>query len=334
MIVDFFFRFSHPWLAIILSVCVGSIAYLRFYWYKPIKLRYSLVAALKNSGRYQAGVLSTLVPWVLRLGTLLFLALLIARPQLVDVQSKIRAEGIDIMLVLDASGSMQCFDDIHDQRPRFDVAKKEAIRFIEKRENDPIGLVIFGKDAISRCPLTLDKTMLKTILNDLKVGDIDPDGTVLSMAISMAAKRLKDSKAKSKIMIVLTDGEPTAQLDIEPRIAVTMAKKLGIKIYTIGVGDEHGGLWKDPLFGVRSMGFSLNIKLLQAIAKETGGQFFLAKKPHDVQRIYDIINTLEKTEYEMPIFTHYTDMVVPWLLIIMAFFCAELIATSFIWFRV
>jgi Ca-activated chloride channel homolog len=253
---------------------------------------------------------------------------------LVNVQSKIHAEGIDIMMVLDASGSMQCFDDVHDQRMRFEVAKKEAIRFIDKRENDPIGLVIFGKDALSRCPLTLDKTIVKTIINELNLGDINPDGTVLSIAMSMAAKRLKDSKAKSKIMIVLTDGEPTPGIDIEPQIAVDLAKKLGIKIYTIGIGDEHGGLWKDPLFGVRSMGFKLNTKLLHAIAVQTGGKFFLAKKPDELKHIYDIIDSLEKTDYEMPIFTHYTDLVLPMLFIILAFLCMELMATSFIWFKV
>lgn len=331
--MDYFFRFAHPWVALVGVLAAVIFALIRLKFHKPVVYRYSLASELKKS-HYTVSQVHYYIPLLLRFLSLLTLGILIGRPQLVNVNSKVHVEGLDIMLVLDASGSMQCFDDLQDRRPRFDVAKAEAIRFIEKRENDQIGLVIFGRDAISRCPLTLDKHILTTIIQDLKLGDINADGTVLSMAISMAVNRLKDSKAKSKVLIVLTDGEPTPGLDIEPQMAVNLAKKLGIKIYTIGVGSEQGGFWHDPLFGVRSMGFKINKKLLQAIAEQTGGKFFLAQNPEDIAQVYDTINTLETTEYETSIFTNYFDLVLPFIALALVLLLLELLVSTFVWFRV
>jgi len=331
--VDYFFRFAHPWLAIALVLVVCIAALVKNFWQKPIKFRYSLTSAIGKTNKSVNNAFKW-VPFTLRLSLLSLLGLLVARPQWVNSNSKVSVDGVDIMVVLDASGSMQCFDDVHDQRSRFEVAKAEAIRFIKKRENDPIGLVLFGKDAISRCPLTLDKNILTEIVDKLEIGDINPDGTVLSIALSMAIRRLKDSHAKSKIIILLTDGEPTPGLDIEPQRAVDLAKKLDIKIYTIGIGGEHGGLWKDPLFGVRQMGFRLNTQLLQAIAQQTGGRFFLATKPEDMKLIYDTIDSLETTEYETPIFTNIVDLIVPFGLAACVLLLLELLLTSFVWFCV
>lgn len=331
--MDYFFRFAHPWVAIISIITIVIIAFIRYKFHRPILYRYSLTSELKKSN-YSISRAHHHIPFLLKLLALLSLGLLVARPQLVNVHSKVHVEGHDIMLVLDASGSMQCFDDIQDQRPRFTVAKQEAIRFIEKRDNDQIGLVIFGRDAVSRCPLTLDKKILKSIIEDLNLGDdINPDGTVLSIAISMAANRLKKSKAKNKLLIVLTDGEPTPGIDIQPTIAIDLAKKLGIKIYTIGVGGEHGGLWHDPLFGIRSMGFKMNKQLLEIMAQQTGGQFFAAQNPDDIARIYDTIDTLEKTEIETNVFSNYYDLVFPFIMAIILLLLSELMLTTFVWFR-
>ncbi|MEX0940443.1 MAG: VWA domain-containing protein [Candidatus Babeliales bacterium] len=328
-----FFWFKHPWIAIGGIFFVIFLALIRWFWYKPIMLSYSLTSALKKTEQ-KTSIIFKVVPFLLRAALLYSLVLFLARPQLVNVKSKVQTEGIDIMMVLDASGSMQCFDDVRDRRSRFEVAKKEAISFIEQRENDQIGLVIFGKDAISRCPLTLDKHILTEIIDKLELGMIDPDGTVLSIAICMAAKRLKNAKAKSKVMIVLTDGEPTLGLDLQPQLAINLVKKLGIKVYTIGIGNEQGGFWHDPLFGIRPMGFRLNTALLQEIAGNTGGQFYLAEKPEDMKRIYNTINQLEKTEYEAPIFTQYTDLVLPFALMALGIFLIELLVTSFVWFSI
>lgn len=332
MSVEYFFRFANPWLVFVGLVAVMIFGIIRYFFTKPVILNYSLTSSLKKEG-YELNRLFEHVPYIIRLLTLIVLALLLGQPQFVNVKSKRHVDGIDIMMVLDVSGSMQCFDDLRDRRKRFEVAKEEAIRFIKKRDDDQIGLVLFGKDVISRCPLTLDKNILQEILEKLELGTIDPDGTVLCMAISMAAKRLKDSKAKSKIMIVLTDGEPTPGLDVKPEIAIALAKKLGIKIYTIGVGGEHGGLWHDPIFGIRQMGFKLNKELLNALAHHTDGNFFLAQKPDDMKKIYDTIDSLEKSEYEVPIFTHYTELVIPFIIFALMLFFLELILTSFVWFR-
>lgn len=331
--MEYSFRFAHPFLLGGLILGIIIYACLRWFFYKPNYYKYPLAQTLQQHG-YSPSSLFKIIPFILRLVSLLILACLVARPQWVDVKSKVYVEGIDIMLALDASGSMQCFDDLKDQRTRFDVAKQEAIHFIEKRPNDQIGLVLFGKDVISRCPLTLDKAILKNIITDLKLGDIDPDGTVLSMALAMAARRLQQSKAKSKIIIILTDGEPTPGLDIDPKNALEIAKKLGIKIYTIGIGGQHGGLIKDPLFGVRSLGLKLNAGLLKMIAQETGGHYFEAHKPDDVRRIYDTIDVLEKTEHQTELFTHFFDSVTPAVCIASLLLCAELIASLLVWFCV
>ena len=166
----------------------------------------------------------TLVLFLTRVGTLVALCCALARFQTPDERSKIPVQGVDIMLVLDASQSMIIFDDPQDRRTRWDVARDEALRFIDKRENDPIGLVLFAGVALSRCPLTLDKGILKEILHETTTATIAVPGTVLSRAILTAANRLKKSTAKNKIMIVLTDGEPTGN-DTRPELSIDLAKK-------------------------------------------------------------------------------------------------------------
>ncbi|MGE0207091.1 MAG: VWA domain-containing protein [Candidatus Babeliales bacterium] len=332
--MDYFFRLAHKEVAFFIIIVVLAAALWRYKFYKSATYSYSLTHYLTTALPVLSVPLYKIVPFVLRLLALLVLALLVARPQLVNVHSKVHVEGHDIMLVLDASGSMQCFDDLQDKRPRFQVAKEEAIRFIEKRQDDQVGLVIFGKDAISRCPLTLDHHILKGILEDLKLGDIDPDGTVLSIALSMAANRLKQSKAKTKLIIALTDGEPTPGVDIQPQIAVALAKKLGVKIYTIGIGNDQGGFWYDPLFGVRSTGFKVNKDLLRAVSSETGGKFFYAHNPDELAKIYDAIDQLEKTEYETSVFSHYYELTFLFISLILILLLIELLTTTFVWFRV
>jgi len=327
----FMFRFAYFSLLFFGFLVLFIAALYRWLYYKEPRYRFSYLSFAKSKDftpRSRRGKIF----FLMRVLLLAALVLLMARPQLVDSNSQIRVEGDDIVLVLDASGSMQCFDDVKDQRSRFTVAKEEAIKFIKKRENDPIGLVIFGRHAVSRCPLTLDKKMLKDIINDIEIGAIDPQGTALAVSMVTAANRLKNSKAKSKIMILLTDGEPTPDVDIDPQAALDVVKKLGIKVYTIGIGAEHGGLWNDPLFGIRQMGFSLNKPLLEHIARETGGHFFEAKNPRDMKRIYEKIDALEKTEYEATIFTKYDDIYKPLLLVTLLGFLGELFVSTFIWF--
>lgn len=328
--MDFFLHFAYPWLLYILFPIIGFLTIWRFRFYKPIVYRYSLTSLLEKAGYEVSGNFQKIV-MLMRVLMLTALALLLAKPRIIDFQSKIQGEGVDMVLVLDVSNSMNLTDDSCDQRSRLDVAKQEAIKFIDKREHDPIGLVIFGRDAVSRCPLTLDKNILKEIIKDTTLGTIDGRGTVLNTGIIMAANRLKDSKGTSKVMVVLTDGTPFED-EKTPEQAVAVAKKFGIKIYTIGIGQD-GVVYVPTPFGMQPMN-GVNKELLRFIADQTGGRFFEAKKPNDMKSIYDTIDRLEKTEYETNIFTHYYDIFKPFLLAASFLGLLELMVTSFVWFTV
>lgn len=322
-------QYVHPWI-----LWSAGPLIIVFFWYKitfqkQVSYRYPLTSYLQKHGHdvekswvfYLSPLLQSLI--------LMLLAIVLAQPRIVDVKSKISVEGIDMMLVLDVSGSMQICDDPNDQRSRLQVAKQEAIKFIDKRENDPLGLVIFAHDAVSRCPLTLDKKILKEIMHDTQIGIIDPSGTVLSLGIIMAANRLKNSKATNKIMIVLTDGTPSAE-DVPDEQAVAVAKKLGIKIYTVGIGYDGVRYFNDPFRGVQAIP-GVNKELLQRIAQQTGGRYFEAKKPNDMKTIYETIDMLEKTEYETDIFTKYYDLYHYFVVSAFVVLLLELLV-SFVWF--
>ncbi len=323
------FTIVHPWILFFISCAIGVFGYYRWFYYTPTRYSYSLVEVCKQYG-YQVSILYSLLPFILRCLVLLLLGLLISKIRLIDVTSKVPVEGIDIMIALDASRSMICFDELHDERSRFLIAKTEAINFIEKRENDQIGLVLFGRDAVSRCPLTLDKSLLKEILYNFNLGDINPDGTVINVALAMAARRLKDSKSKSKIIILLTDGESTPNLDINVSVALDLLKKLDVKIYTIGVGGDYGGLIREP-FGVVALNLNYNKDVLKMLAQETGGKFFESRNAEDMKQIYKTIDALEKVEYESDIFARYVDIVTPLIVIIGLLLLCELLC-AWIWF--
>ena len=267
---------------------------------------------------------------MLRFLMLSLLVLLIGKPQLVDTTSKVTIKGINIMIVLDVSGSMQFQDYADDERSRFEVAQDEAIRFIKARANDAIGLVLFGKDALSRCPLTMDKKMLISIVQDTKLGIVNPDGTMLSRGIVTAANRLKSSKAKSNVMILLTDGEPSPE-DINPAIAIEIAKQLGIKIYTIGIGSDQDRIINIPFRG-QFVVQGINSKLLETIAHETGDRFFLAHDAKDMRTVYDTIDSLEKTEYEAPLYNKYYDVFMPFVWALLGMLILEILLSSTMWF--
>jgi Ca-activated chloride channel family protein len=261
--------------------------------------------------------------------------ILMGKPQFVDQKTKMSVEGIDIILALDVSGSMQLFDDLDDRRSRWEVAQTEAVRFINKRENDAVGLVIFGRYAITRCPLTVDKNLLKDIIEDLYIGSTSsdmPNGTMLFQGIVASVRRLQASQAKSKIIVLLTDGEPSPG-DFSYEDAMSVAQQVGVKIYTIGVGGEHGGLIDDPFYGLQSANIKMNKFLLQKIAEQTGGQFFEAKNPADVKQIYDKINALERTEHEIDIYNKYYDYFLPFLWAVFYMLLLELFLRAFVWFR-
>lgn len=326
-----FLRFAYPELLYMLvPLFCAALAY-RFLFYKTPVYAYPLAPNLLKTSLLKNSMHKKVL-FILRLILLLGLMILIPRPQWVDERSKVNVDGIDIVIDLDLSGSMQAIDDLQDRRMRIDVAKEEAIRFIEKRSNDPIGIVIFAQDSLSRCPLTLDKKFLKNIVSSLNLGFIDPQGTALGTGLATAINRLKDSKAKSKIIILLTDGVPTPE-KITPEEAIEMAKEFKIKIYTIGIGNKEGGYVQHPLMpgSLARMRTEFDPALLQKIADQTGGKYFHAQNQKDMRTIYDTINTLEKTKHETNIFHNYYEAFLSLLWIILLLFACELMLRLFIW---
>ena len=328
-------EFAYPILFIVISIIAFFLATYKWFWYKTPKYNFTLLSeVLKNknySGFYKA-YLYKLFPYLLRLFSIFALIFASARLQKVDKKTILPVKGIDIMLVLDVSGSMQAYDDLKDLRTRIDVAKAEAIKFVQKRLNDQIGLVIFAKEVLARCPLTLDKNVLKDIISDVKLGMIDYTSTKISVALLTALNRLAVSDAKTKIIILLTDGQPSPD-DINPEQAVELAKKLGVKIYTVGIGSERGGFHIDQTFGVAvNIGYQLNKELLEKIAQETGGSFFQASSPKQMEEIYGTIDKLEKNEFESPIYANYFEMCMPFLFCALFLLICEILITTFVWF--
>jgi Ca-activated chloride channel family protein len=331
MVIPFHFaQFSY---LIVAAVCLTLLILYRLFFYKPTMYLYSLTNFIAEKNLYASQIPVQFFFWI-RLISLALMVLLIGKPQLVDVKSKMTLNGIDIVLALDVSGSMALFDDLTDRRTRLDVAKQEALKFIDKRTNDAIGIVIFGRYALARCPITVDKSILKTVVTDLQIGQPSQDMqmmTMLSQGLVTAARRLQSSKAKSKIIVLLTDGAPSPG-DLSSDDAITIAKEIGIKIYTIGIGDDLGGYAQDSVFGIQRHQTPLNKKLLKKIATDTGGQFFEAKNPKDLSYIYDKIDKLERNEIESDIYHNYQDYFIPILWTTILLSIVELFIATFVWF--
>ncbi len=323
-------RWAYPQVFLVFIPLLVLVVLYRIFIRRTPLYRYPLASYLKTQ-KLTVRAYHTKIFFVLRVLSLLGLIALIARPQWVDQRSRINIEGVDIVIALDISESMTLFDDLSDRRTRIDIAKQEALRFIDKRVDDPIGLVLFAHDAIARCPLTLDKPMIKDIIQDVKIGFIDPSGTWLGTGLATAINRLRNSKAKSKIIILLTDGQPTPPEKITPEAAMTMAKHFGIKIYTVGIGNEQGGYGINPYVGgVVQVDNSLNVNLLREIASQTGGAFFRAQNASDMRQIYNTIDTLEKTEYQTDLFSRYYEAFLVYLWALLCLIGIELILRLFV----
>jgi len=331
--MEFLFRFAYPFVLYLLLPSVAVLVFIRLRWTKEARYRYSLASEFKQHGLARNHPFKKLF-FLLRFFTLLGLTFLIARPQLVDPQSSVKVEGINIVIALDISGSMALHDDENDDRPRVAVAKEEAMRFINKRDNDAIGLILFANDAVSRCPITIDKKILNSIIDEVDIGVLNPDGTLLSRGLITAINRLRKVKAgeRSNIIILLTDGAPSDG-DLDPTVAIEAAKQLGIKIYTVGIGSDTDKVFIHPFYGPLTYP-KVNKELLTQIAKQTGGRFFLASNPQDMRAIYDTIDKLEKVEQEMPLFTHCYDIFMPFLWIIFLLIALEIILLSLVWFSI
>jgi Ca-activated chloride channel family protein len=258
------------------------------------------------------------VPFALRLLGVGLLVIALARPQKGTSEEEVTTEGVDIMLVLDVSFSMKSLD--FQPKNRLFVAKETIKDFITKRRNDRIGLVIFAKRSYTKCPLTLDYNILTQFLGRTDFEDFG-DATAIGTAIATAANRIKDTPAKSKVIILLTDGGNNFG-DIAPVAAAKAAAELGIRIYTIGVGkegdipypfemiDANGRVLGTQVQMVRS---DLDEQLLVDIANATGGTFFRAQNAQKLRDIYTTIDKMEKTEIKTKLYTSYSDRFFAWL---------------------
>ena len=257
---------------------------------------------------------------------ILFLVIItLARPQLVNIEKEILNKGIDIMMVLDTSGSMAAED--FQPKNRFQVAKETMKEFISKRSSDRIGLVIFGSDAYTQAPLSMDYKIIGNLFDSIELS-MAGDGTAIGMAIATGLNRLKSSDSKSKIMVLLTDGENNSG-EIDPIRASELARDIGVKIYTIGIGKEGGAKipYYHPLYGkVYSDTLTyLDEQTLKTIANNTKGNYFRATDSDSLKLIYERINVLEKTEIKSKNYINYYDYFPTLLSLIALLLLVELI---------
>lgn len=291
------FQFAHPqflWLLLLLPL----VAYFMFRRRREAAIKFSDITLLRSIRKSNKARNRRILP-VLRLLVLAALVIAMARPQSGKKTTEITAEGIDIMLALDVSGSMKA-EDFKPQN-RLTVAKEVIKDFIRGRQNDRVGLVVFARQSFTQCPLTLDYGVLVNFVEQVDFGMVE-DGTAIGMGIANAVNRLRDSKAKSRIIILLTDGVNNAG-EIDPLTAADIAKSLGIRIYTIGAGRPGKALVpiEDPIFGKRyvQIDHELDEKQLTKVAESTGGKYFQARSEDMLKNIYQQISELEKTKFKV-----------------------------------
>ncbi|HNR66720.1 MAG TPA: VWA domain-containing protein [bacterium] len=290
-------------------------------------LRYSNLGLLK-SGQQSGLSKYRWVPFLLRMLALIFLIVAFARPQAGQQEREILTEGIDIILSLDISSSMLAED--FKPNNRLEAAKLVGAKFIQGRQNDRIGLVVFAGQSFTQCPLTLDYGILLQFLQDIEIGMIE-DGTAIGMAIANCVNRLRNSEAKSKVVILLTDGRNNRG-ELDPVTAAKVAQAFGIRIYTIGAGKEGQALYPidDPLFGRRYVPMEVQIdeELLQRVAEVTGGKYFRATDETSLEKIYTEIGELEKTKIEIKEYTRYTELFVRFVVAAILLLLLELILSQ------
>ena len=283
------FRFAHPWFLAGIPVALALVIWLGIWRARPAFLVHSRASEL---GKHKPGLVARLrdLPVALRLLAITLLGLALARPQTSSRDENFDLEGIDIIIALDMSGSMEERDLVPN---RLEAAKAVIKDFVRRRPSDRIGLTIFGREAYTYAPLTLDHGTLLRMVTDLRSGVVDGRGTAIGNGLGVALARLRKSDARSKVIILLTDGDNNAG-NISPTQAATFAQKLGVKIYTILAGargsvaeeDDRGGGPLNPV----------NPKLLEEIAAMTGGSPYLATDTRAlVKRFQSILEDLEKS---------------------------------------
>lgn len=322
-------RFANPEFLMLLVIVP-----LMIFWYlqRQVKasgtLRFSNLGVIKSVSRTPSQRFRHIL-FLLRLLVISLIILGFARPQSSAKEEKIITEGIDIILAMDISSSMLA-EDLQQHKNRLDVTKEVASQFIRERTNDRIGMVVFSGKSFTQCPLTLDYGILLNFLKEIHIGMIE-DGTAIGMAIVNCVNRLRMSKAKSKVVILLTDGRNNRG-EVDPITAAQIAKALNIRIYTIGAGKRGEAMYPidDPFLGRRYMPMKVDIddEMLTRIANITGGKYYRATDKTSLENIYREIGQLEKTKIEVKEFTRYTELFVNLLALALAVLLVEIVLAN------
>jgi len=308
-------RFANPEYLWLLALAPFMATYLFFFRERDLpSFRFSSLSqttGLQNGAGIRAFVL---VPGALRIMGLVLVVLALARPQKGLRSEETTAKATDIMVCLDASRSMTAIDFKPDNR--FQVAKSVIAEFIKGRDQDRIGLVVFAEYAITQCPLTTDKSALLSILDSLQIGVVGPDQTAIGVGLATCVNRLKNSKAKSKVIILVTDGANNAG-NIDPITAAKTAAAFGIKIYAIGAGTPGDTMMPidDPNYGRRMVQIhsDLNEDELLNISSESNGKYFRAQTEGALKSIFKEIDSMEKTDIKVKEFVDYKELYWPFL---------------------
>lgn len=315
-------EFANPKCLFLLLLLIPLIA-----WYivklskMQASLKLSSISAFHNI-KPTVRILARHLPFVLRLLAIALVIVVIARPQAINSSTTSETEGIDIMIALDVSGTMLARDF---QPDRLEAAKKVASEFIADREQDKIGLVVFAGESFTQCPLTTDRGVLLNLLNNVKYGMIE-DGTAIGLGLANSVNRLKDSKSKSKVVILLTDGSNNRG-QIAPLTAAELAKSYGIRVYTIGVGSRGMAPFPINQAGTQFQNIPVDIdeKTLTQIAGITDGKYFRATDNSSLRKIYSEIDNMEKYLISVNQITRKQELYLPFALLALSLIVLELI---------
>ena len=307
--------FAHPWLLLLLLL-LPVLAWLKGGRSAPPAFVYSsvqLVRAMQNISRSRAGKILNSLRWL----ALALFIIALAQPRLTKSTTEVKASGVDIVVALDMSGSMVSEDfEVRGERVnRFNMARAVLKGFIDQRPNDRIGMVLFASQAFIGTPLTLDHDFLHENLDRLEIGAIEQNSTAIGDGLGTAVNRLRDLKAKSKIVILMTDGVNNSG-KLEPLLAAEAAASLKVKVYTVGIGMRgQAPMPGRDMFGrkvYQMMAVDVDEDTLQKIAAKTGGKYYRADNAEKFKQIYDEIDKLEKTEASVKKYTQFNELF-PWV---------------------
>jgi len=293
--------FGNPWYLLILFILPLIFIYRSFILkFKEGSFRLSSVSIISDK-MIKKGVHKTRLLSLIQYLTMALIILGLSRPRIIESLQKKNIEIVDIVMVIDISSSMLATDF---QPNRLEVVKNTAKDFISQRKGDRLGILVFAGESFIQCPLTIDNEVLLSLMDEITVAEQSYDGTAIGMAIANATNRLRKSDAKSKVMILLSDGSNNAG-ELDPNTAADLAKQFGIKIYTIGAGTNQDVSFIPGRGYIRN---EIDEKTLKEIAKQTGGQYFRATNTQGLEQIYSTINELERTEVEIKVFTQYREL--------------------------